>query len=392
MKKVVVLAVCLFYIFNLLSCSESGSDKIAYTNYTAPQYDLVSLEMGSDTLHFALNDTTYNNVTSLNVFNSEGMEYLAVHDGRSGSINFYNLQSQQLTKQIVIKKHFNNVNIERVTVFCASFDSIFLGVDSKMLYMFDSAGIVKRTINVSNLPHDVIDVRTSRPMVIKDSIVFAAFSPAHVLINKKDLNNWKMMYGINLKNNKGGKYYHLPQLYRENLFGFHFMHFSYCYNNHGKFVFSFPADPNIYETDLSGLQYIYYGKSRYQDGEITPVSNRLLKSGEGGRQYHIRDAYGAIYFDQFAKRYLRYFRQKVPDDSHFAANRKNPKESVVIFDEDLKIIGESAISRDVSFSSLFTTHSGKTYVRVNTQDENMLHFVELHYKERNSDQAKLIKK
>jgi hypothetical protein len=186
-------------------------------------------------------------------------------------------------------------------------------------------------------------------------------------------------------------YYHLPELYQNNLYGFNFLNYNYCYNNHGRFVFSFPADTNIYETDLAGCHVAYYAKSRFHSGNITPVSKEELQGNDAGyKQYKLRDSYGPVYFDPFRKRYLRLAKQKI-SAADYTNKKLERKESVIVFNENFKIIGELEITDDFAFSTLFFTSNGDMYARVKPGDEYALHFVRLEYKEDPNKPSQLTK-
>ena len=173
----------------------------------------------------------------------------------------------------------------------------------------------------------------------------------------------------------------MPSLYRENLYGYSFLEYSSCVNDQGNFVFSFPADTNIYETNLTGLNNAYFAKSRFQTSTIASVAQSTIDSGQGRKEYYLRDSYGTIYYDPHHKRYLRFAKQKIRE-SDYLANKKERKRSVIIFNEDFKIIGESAVADSLGFKTIFITPKGSIYIRTNAGDEQALHFVRLEYSDK----------
>jgi hypothetical protein len=189
---------------------------------------------------------------------------------------------------------------------------------------------------------------------------------------------------------KGSKelYYQLPEIYQENLYGYSFLDYSYCHNDRGNFVFSFAADTNIYETNLKDYHVAYYGKSRFQAGPIKPVTKEDLRRDDSYKLYALRDSYGPIFYDPYKKRYLRQAKQKITE-ADFLAKNTSKKRTVIIFNEQFKIIGESETDDQFSFSSIFFTESGGIYARVNPGDEHALHFARLVYEEGENDPVKL---
>ncbi|WP_205509667.1 DUF4221 family protein [Longitalea arenae] len=377
MKKNIIYITGIVLFFSYTSCKENDAPiQVATYNYQQPQYNNVSLEIGSDTMHFALSDTSYNKVGIINLFTDKGVEYISIFDTRSEAINIYQLNTQQLVKRIIPGKYLSGKGSYKPTVFCKNFDSIFVRNNRKTLSMLDSSGHIKKTINYPDVSSHVIAFKTNRPLVVKNGIVFAGIRPSGTLTTLKKLKQWKTMNVIDFNNSKIDKLYFLPESYRNNLYGYHFMNYSYCFNDRGNFVFSFPADSSLYETNLTDFHIAHYGKSKFQQGPISPVNEEDLDRGDGSKQYHIRDAYGAVYFDPFHKIYLRYFRQKT-SESGYDNNKREVKESVLIFNNNLQIIGESPIPESVSFSNLFITANGRIFAQVDKKDENALHFVQI---------------
>jgi hypothetical protein len=155
----------------------------------------------------------------------------------------------------------------------------------------------------------------------------------------------------------------------------------YCVNDKGNLVFSFSADTSIYETNLEDYHVAYYGKSRFQEEDISPVPETELEKDNGFKQLTIRDSYGPIYYDSYKKRYLRVARQKISGEL-YETNKWERRSSFIIFDENFRIIGEGRFPADLSYSSIFFTPEGRIYSRVNIKDEYALHFVRLAYEER----------
>jgi hypothetical protein len=172
-------------------------------------------------------------------------------------------------------------------------------------------------------------------------------------------------------------------MYQYSLYGDHFLDYNFCLNNKENFVFSFPADTNIYESNLSDYHVAYYAKSLFQQKPITPLTIADLKEDEiKFKQYKIREAYGSIFFDPFKKRYLRLAKQKI-DEADYDAKNRDRKQSIIIFDENFRIIAESEVPTNLAFNTLIFSSTGSMYIRVNSSDENALHFARLAYIEKN---------
>jgi hypothetical protein len=206
----------------------------------------------------------------------------------------------------------------------------------------------------------------------------------------KALREWKVIYEFDLQHEKSHYYYHLSGLYQNNLYGYHFLDYNFCFNDKNRFVISFPADTVLYESNLADYHKSYFARSQYQKLAISPVSKEVLENGEELKAYATRDSYGPVYFDPHRKYYLRLAKQKMSERNYMAKSGKR-KQTVLILNENFKIIGESDFSNDISFDSLFFTDDGQMYARVNASDEYALHFIRLQYEQVNDKPLRLAK-
>lgn len=379
----------LVVIVNVIGCRESNLPEKTLIRYYAPKYNDVNLVLLPDTLHFLLNDTTFNNIKSMNCFTDHGIDYLSVYDERSESINIFNLTSRQLVRNILPKRYLPDKRLYKTTVYCRNFDSIFISNNEIRLYMLDSSGQIKDAAKYSKKDFkNVARLENSNPVVLRNSFIIVGIRPSATINSIKAAREWRIMYQLNLPQNKKARLYQLPVRYLINKYDYRFIDYSYCFNNNSRFVFSFPADSNLYETDLFNLHIAYFAKSQWQQSDIKPLSNPDKKSDSSSKQFLNTGFYGAVYFDPYHKRYLRWFKRKISKQD-YVAEENVQKSTVLIFNENLQIIGEANWPDGVSFSTLFFTKDGRMYARVNKKDENALHFVRLIYKENGSVSTEL---
>lgn len=366
-----VLAIC-------FGCNPSPGDSNVVYHYTKPDYNRMTVVASRDTLHFGLGETMYNDIKSFNVFRARGVEYISFYDRRSETINIYTLQKQDLYKRISIKKMIGNHSLYKTSVFVKNWDSIFI-INRDKLRLYDSSGHKKRTVAFLQEPDFAWAVFDSdkQPLVEGDHM-YAMVRPNMRYRSAKALREWQVMYVFDLKDAKAHLKYHLPKTYRNHLYGYYFMDYNFCYNGQGKLVISFPADTVIYETDLSEYNHAYFARSRYQNQVIAPVSGTALEKKRDGKEYALRDSYGPLFFDPYKKYYLRLARHKISESQYL--QRKQKSETVIVFDESLRIIGECDWPIEADFSSMFFSGDGGFYVRTNFRDENALHFVRFEYR------------
>lgn len=372
-------------------CHEKLEKIDSVYRYIEPNYELVQLHSTNDTLSFPLDDYASNAILSFNVFSQNGVEYIAFYDERFRTINIYELCTQNLLKKVSMKSYFGDRMLYKTTAYVKNFDSIFV-INKTELYLLDTAGLIKKTNDFIQKPYSswARFKNTSLP-VFKGSYLYAAARSSASPTSFKELSKWQVLYKFDIQSNSATLHYHFPEVYRENLYGQYFLDYSYCYNNRGNFVFSFPADSAIYESDLATYHVAYYGKSQFQSGVIEAVPKENLLKGEAFKSYLTRDSYGAIYFDSSAKRYLRVARRKI-SEVDYKIDRQRRKQTVLIFDERFKIIGESTIDSAISLNYLFFVADGSMYVRTRLEDEYALRFVRLAYgKEVNIQSRELVK-
>lgn len=371
----------IFFAFSI-SCSNISSPSITQSTYSyiKPEYDNIRLTLQGDSIEFVLDEDSYNQIRSINYFDQHDTSYISFYDARSKSINIYRFGSKKLEMRIDLKKWLPDSHFKYTTVSVLNFDSIFVS-NIGTLYLFDSAGVMKKQIESKEGTNAIVAMDNSSPLVVKGNAVFTGVKSNVDDKSLKSLQKWRALYMFDLEGKAQELLYQLPEMYRKNIFGEKFLSAGYCLNDKGNFVFSFPADTNIYETDLTKYHAAYYGKSRLQLGPIMPVPETELRNKNGFKQYVIRDSYGPIYFDPYKKRYIRLAKQKISKEL-YETNKWTRQSSFIIFDENFKIIGESKFPSDLSYSSIFFTPDGGIYSRVNSRDEYALHFVRLAYEER----------
>ncbi|SDG48878.1 protein of unknown function [Chitinophaga filiformis] len=360
-----------------ISCHKKESVVRADYRYIAPVYGDIRLNPTEDTLCFILAEHTYKRIESLNLFKNRDSTYMSFYDRGSKSISMYNFYSGRLIKRVPLYTWIRSSKLDKVSVFVKNFDSIYI-TTMTTLFLVDSTGKVKRGIKYSEDLGRRPYTTTTSPMLFRGNMVYIAVKPA---INDKSLDaqrRWRTLYEFDMNNQTKTPYYSLPDIYQNGLLGYAFVDYGYCMNNRGNFVFSFAADPNIYETDLANYHVAYFGRSKFQKGEIETVSKEQLQKEDGYKVYSLRDSYGEILFDPYRKRYLRLAKQKM-SEADFQSKSGRKKRSIIVFDETFKIIGESGINDDFSFNFLLFLDDGAIYTMAKSRDGHELRFVRLLY-------------
>lgn len=375
--KIKLWSVCVLlgYIF-ILGCKEDEHDMPIEFYYTKPSYYKVALRKTTDTLKFPLSEDMYNKIKSFNTFTLHDSMFIAFYDLRAKSIHIYNFFNQSLLKTINLKQKLNGSNLEKITVYVKSLDTIFVTTTSKLLVINSEGAVLKKIPFVKHLAWAAFDNTT--PPVLHKNTLYSAVKP---YVNESSLGairSWKTIYKFNLNAEDAKLSYHFPEVYHENLYGYHFFDYSYCFNGKAKFVFSFPADTNIYATNFLNVYSAYNGKSRFQKKPIVPLKKEDIKSGKSFEEYLARDSYGPIYYDPYRKTYLRLFKQG--SDSATAGQGKiKRKESIIFFDAYFQIVAECENEGGFHFDSMIFLKDGKVYARTKGSDEYAINFIRLEY-------------
>lgn len=376
-----IFSLPIIFIWLCICCSNEryeGNELLPTYRFLIPDYSQQGIHTTVDSMHFTLDPDTYNAIRSFNVFSQEGIQYISFYDERSQTINIYDFGKQSLVKRLSLKEAFQGSRLYKTTVYCQNFDSIF--VNNKFsIYLLDTTSLIRDSISFKTDPEFAwANFENTAPLIINDGTIYAAVRPYVDEKSLKAMRQWKVLYKFDFDRNTANLYYHLPVFLQQDFYGHRFMDHSHCINNHGNFVLSFPADTLLYETNLRDLHFSYSAKSMYQKDHISPVTKQALLNDEGGKGYMLRDSYEAIYFDNHLNRYLRLARFKVSESDYQSGNRKR-KQSLIILDENLKIIGESLIDSSISLKELFFSNDGSIFARVSYQDEYAIHFVKLKY-------------
>lgn len=377
---------CICFVLNY-SCQDGTLPVESEFVDVKPAYSDIKLAL-KDTVNFALGKDTYNRVKSFNYFTAKnGKEYISFYDRRSESVVIYDFVTHFQVGKMPLSKVIKGRRLFKTSVYVHNFDSIYLTNYDK-LYLMDTSGKVHRQYTFDNM-ESIGVYETSLPLVIKGKEVFMGFRPFVSEKSLAEIKRWRILGAFNLDRDECNHHYYLPAVYREGLYGRRFMDFSFCYNDKNNFVFSFPADSNVYETNLTDYHMSYAGNSKFQNGPIESVGKQALEKKEGNKEYRLRDSYGAIYFDPYKKRYLRIAKQAVGLDSLASARRKT---TVIVMDQHFRIIGEFETHNEFLLNTIFFTANGSMYAQVNNADENALHFVRLTWENDADESSNLTKK
>ena len=368
-----------YFITALVVLTGCKNNNEAVYNYIPPSYLSETIEATEDSMMLDLDSINVLNIRSLHYFKEDGTAYLSFYDKSSMSVNIYDFASLKLKKRLFIKDIFGR-KIIRPLAFVKSMDSIYL-TNNITFYRADRDGNLRDSIPFPRLPVFAMPYYGSRSVpVVMDGVFYTAATEELSIKNGEDRKNWKVLCKFDLNKHKPGLTYSLPAPYLENEYTYDFFNVYYCANDRRKIVFSFPADTCIYETDLLKEGTRFYAKSRFQTTDITSAVTMGPQDDDKAKkkQYLFNDSYGPLYFDPFNRKYLRISERKISKEDYL--NRAWwKKKSIILFNDQFKIIGESKIDDKIDISALLFTDDGKVLARKQIADLHKLCLVNLQY-------------
>lgn len=391
MKKGIILfwgfVIIVVIIFRKCHSIESTEKEFIVNNQ--PDYNTIAISVQNDTIKIPVDSTTSPQTLILNHYKRiNGKNYLIFTNDLNSTVIIVDFNDKSIIKKIHFKRSGNNrIGKGEMSGYLKNFDSLYI-FSSYKFFLSDTCGNIQYTTDLwsyyySNKNQSITAItyfHPPMPPVFEKNYLYIGAYPDLASNNLQDLKKWPVIYKIDMQKNSYSLLYHLPKLYTKKLYGQLLVTSYYCYNQHNKFVFSFPADKNIYETSLNDSVTSYYGKSKFLAKEIESASKNEISNGEDASKfYFLHDCYGPIFYDPYKKRYLRIAEKGITKEQ-LKTKQWYKEHSLIIFDEHFKIIGESLINKYVNLKTLFFTPDG-IFARLEglKNEENKLCFVKLEY-------------
>lgn len=359
-------------ILLLLSAGCKSVDKKPESQIAATERsDNTTLVLSGETVKLPIDTSVSARFFSFSAQPVNGKDYFVYSDLVSHSILIYDFKESRLVKKIHFAKDGpNGVGEDQLFCYFKNFDSIFI-TSQYSIYLTDSSGRVKRKYDLMNNDRKIgLQARFSgfMPFIITGTNAYFSVVPDLSPTNLSQMKDWPAAARLELISGKISLDYFLPEQYSKGVYGGNFLYPYFCYNQHsGKFIFSFSADNNLYQTDFDTLNISFSGKSKYIGNEIKPAGKAATESSEERTRFALlSDSYGPVYYDPYRKKYLRVAEQKL-DEQSFQAKKWSKKKSIIILDENFNITGESDLDPNINVYSIFFTPGG---VYVQFRDEN----------------------
>jgi hypothetical protein len=363
--------ILLVVLLGIAAGCKSSDKKAEPATEKRDRSDKAALVLSAETVKLPIDTSVSARFFSFSAQAVNGNDYFAYSDLVSHSILIYDFKKGQLIKKIRFPKDGpNGMGEDQLFCWFKNFDSIFI-TSQYAIYMADTNGTVKRKYDLMNNSRKIgLQARFSgfMPFIINGTNAYFSVLPDLSPTNMAQMKDWPAAAKLDLVSGKISLDYFLPEQYSKGIYGGNFLYPYFCYNQqNGKFVFSFSADNNLYQTDLDTVNTSFSGNSKYISGEIKPAGKAATESSEERTRFSLfSDSYGPVYYDPYRNKYLRIAEQKL-DDANFQAKKWSKKKSVIILDEHFNITGESDLDPNINVYSFFFTPGG---VYVQYRDEN----------------------
>ena len=375
-----ILAYQLFLFVLITSCNR------------ATRTNLVRLSP-SDSIQISIDSMTKQLNPSICYFEKNGKQIISLFNSFNGCVYFFNKSNASEEKVIYISRDsLKGIGKWKVIGFFAtSLDSIFIYTAEFKLYLFDDFGRMKSSIDLSPF----VDSTRRRFASSKSSFPSYVYGiNLHSIINGKLYltglmdDTWNNTY-INKSGTliradlSSGRTKYLstyPSLYLHARWSIYYrLVFGDFIPKLNSFIFSFPADDNLYLKDTNGrdLSTVFAG-SIYASSKILPLAKEGAKIIQVSRvsddHYWANLSYRYILYDKYKDVFYRFV--ELPRSQSDSAEGFYKQYSIIILDKNLEIIGETKLQRGKIYipGVMFISKEGLNILKLSS-NEDILKFI-----------------
>jgi hypothetical protein len=304
---------------------------------------------------------------------------------KDNKIIVYNLKSEMVEYEINLNKLESQIYRDHLF---HNPDSIFicsiLNNREMFLLLMNSNGEIYQRWNINKLANKetngyfYIDSGPSHPMeLINGKLYFLAsykLKPGSILKSPVSIE-----MGLDLSSGIANQIGDLPSEFKQGLFyGNHQKDYSRVINKRNELVFSFPISNYIYVYDLIGeLLKIINCRSQFIN-DLEPIEkNRYTDLSAIIDAYAYNAQYGDLVYDEYNNMYYRVVLHKLEkfDDQGKKNDHKKRNWSIMILDENLKVIKEVLMPEEKFWKRILITDQGIILksISMNTSDEYQIY-------------------
>lgn len=376
------LTIILFHLVLVTACTDSNKNE-----NTTTTSDKIELSISTDSIKL-IQPNDFSGFTG-------SIQYLG--DSKLGMLNtevnkllIFSLTSNQLINEIIIEQEGPNAVPSPNSFKYITHDSIAIITDNAISFV-NNQGRVLKTLKWSEFEFPyaehtsayVFNTSADRfEIFFQDSIIKVGGVPVDIYMSEADINNYKQTY-LNLNLDLRSEKIQIDSIgYPSEFFdaGLKSLFYSRTKGYNDKLVYSF-QDHRLFS--LNGKSWTAHNaQSKDFDKEMA-----IAKSGyaEDPMQFfnfiYLNDRYGSIVYDQYRELYYRFAYskpiEKVSQEELFKLMQYPIKQSILVFDKDLKMLDEISLpENNFVLSNYFISPDG-LYIsannpkNVNASEENM---------------------
>jgi hypothetical protein len=385
-RKYLFLIALLIIIVSWLAFPFTTSIKPEKYTYikSQPDYEKVHLTILKDSISIPVDSLSLPNLTTFGFLETANTRYVSFFNNYTLTYDICNLDNNKYIKPVKFIQHLPaGIDVRKIKCYFKNFDSIYIAY-LLTIYRIDTSGALIEKMTLSQKPFTTLpDFSNYNPVILRNKNVLIDGNAYLSSKNFGDLSKRPALLNIDFKENKTSLLYSYPPLYHQNIYGTLFLSKYYCMNNSNSILFSFPADPNLYQTTLDNSSIVYNGQSKFLSKAIKPVAKDDLNTGEDlNKTFLFRDSYGPIYYDKYTNRYLRVCEQKISNED-WVMKKFSKRKSLLVFDGKFTIIGETLLPANIDPYVLFITSNGILIKAANSKNQAALNFVRIAYSDLN---------
>ena len=344
MKHTLLLAYLVGCIF-LSACQSSSNDSTA-------TYDIDLVESKKITL--PIDENTYYFSHALFQYEEDGKEYLSFENTKKHqyNIHIYDISSQEMVKTILMQKEGpNGVPAVRGSRYVENLGNFLLFQhNARHITLYSAKEEVLRNYRMVSPKFPFIGFNVDsyyyNPSFLKDSVLYLAADVIKPNIKKEDWKTIPMLLSLDLRTGEiDFPPINYPSVFNQDVKNLSVgSEFSYDYNQKEKrLVCSFISyDSLMVSDDLHTVKW-FNGKSRYLEENLKP---RLAEASDGLREFAALKQSGHYFhlmYDRYRDVYYRFVEHPCePGPGEYPVDDPKAREfSVIIFDKDFRIIGET---------------------------------------------------
>lgn len=314
----------------------------------------------------------------IHLFEHSSKSFLCILDQAYNSIKIYDLANRSLYKVIKfdIEGPFQVGQLEGFKIH--NWDTIIVTSQYKV-FLTDTAGrpffshdFLEN--NSSEITNGILMSEARRGAVIVNSRLFVDISPDVDFLDIKNVMNAKLKYIFDFKTLTNINVLGFPINYGEGIYPIQYVGLvSSTFNPFSNyFVYSFPAYPNLIQTDHRGYVTEYYAGAECCNS-IPHLNNRNPSKKEYHQHYFTSPVFDFVAFDRFRRLYYRVVMKGMSVEKF---NERDWRRDfvVIILNENLRKIGEVEfpISSGLSNGMFFICEKGLNFYKTSLNEDRLV--------------------